>query len=365
MEGLVSMTKKRSLTPVFLLFFAAAVMFAVQLPPAGSTDMVPGGVHGLWKSSRSAPPPIGAQELEVRTGLRVLVFSPHPDDETIAAGGLIQRVLEDEGKVWVVFVTNGDGYVDGVRLSARRSKVSTADFLSYGRTRHDEAVRAIALLGLQSEGGLFLGFPDQGIDDLWQYYWSRLKPYTSPYTRLSHPGCKACFSPGARYAGADLDGEIERIIRDIGPDWVVLPDPRDVHPDHAATGVFVLDALRRLNRTAEVSLADTQVLTYLVHYGDYPESTQWREHISRSGILGSPLASKVLSNTEWLRFTLSPEEVVTKQRALTAYQSQLLVLGNFLRQFIRPSELFGRLDPAQIMDVPREYVQPARKRRSA
>ena len=41
---------------------------------------------------------------------RLMVFSPHPDDETLGAGGLIQWVLRMGGKVKVVFMTNGDGF---------------------------------------------------------------------------------------------------------------------------------------------------------------------------------------------------------------------------------------------------------------
>ena len=40
---------------------------------------------------------------------RLMVFSPHPDDESLAAAGLIQRVLSLGGSVKVVFMTSGDG----------------------------------------------------------------------------------------------------------------------------------------------------------------------------------------------------------------------------------------------------------------
>jgi LmbE family N-acetylglucosaminyl deacetylase len=41
---------------------------------------------------------------------RLMIFSPHPDDESLGAGGLIQRVLKAGGRVKVVFMTNGDGF---------------------------------------------------------------------------------------------------------------------------------------------------------------------------------------------------------------------------------------------------------------
>jgi LmbE family N-acetylglucosaminyl deacetylase len=39
----------------------------------------------------------------------LLVFAPHPDDDAIGAGGVIQQALADRKKVRVVFVTSGDG----------------------------------------------------------------------------------------------------------------------------------------------------------------------------------------------------------------------------------------------------------------
>ena len=53
-------------------------------------------------------------ELAVKRGERLLVLAPHPDDETLGAGGLIQRVLARGGTVRVVLVTAGDGYVEAV-----------------------------------------------------------------------------------------------------------------------------------------------------------------------------------------------------------------------------------------------------------
>ena len=73
-----------------------------------------------------------SQELTVPSHLRLMVFAPHPDDETLAAGGLIQRVLATAGEVRIIFVTNGDGYVDGVRREVRRTRTSTTDFIHYG-----------------------------------------------------------------------------------------------------------------------------------------------------------------------------------------------------------------------------------------
>ena len=197
---------------------------------------------------------LALQELVVPPDLRLLVFAPHPDDETLAAGGLIQRVLATHGQVRVVFVTNGDGYVDGVRREVQRVHTSTADFIQYGERRHHEALQALTQLGVTAADGVFLGFPDDGIDDLWAGHWSTRKPYTSPYTRFDRPAYKESLSRQVEYAGSDLENEIARTLRDFRPDWVLLPDPRDRHPDHCTTGVFVLDALRELRAGGQSQL---------------------------------------------------------------------------------------------------------------
>src|SRR5262245_56672133 len=52
--------------------------------------------------------PAGRPILEVPPRLRLLVVAPHPDDETLGAAGLMQRVEEQHGRVSVVYLTNGD-----------------------------------------------------------------------------------------------------------------------------------------------------------------------------------------------------------------------------------------------------------------
>ena len=39
---------------------------------------------------------------------RILILAPHPDDECLGTGGLIQQALAKGAKVKVIFITNGD-----------------------------------------------------------------------------------------------------------------------------------------------------------------------------------------------------------------------------------------------------------------
>ncbi len=338
----------RSIRTVLTIILSA--IFLVSLPLRGSA------AESAPKDQDSVPagaPAAEANGFDVPSGVRVVVFSPHPDDETLAAGGLIQRVLEKGGKVRVVFMTNGDGYLEGVRKESGEAKVLASDFVNYGIKRHEEALKAISHLGLKQKQAIFLGFPDQGLDHLWQY-WTSLKPYTSPYTHLNHSRYRSSYMR-LKYDGRDLETEIERILQDFKPDWVIIPDPRDLHPDHAATGVFVLDSLRRFDSDERISLQKISVFTYLVHYRDYPDAGMWKKWIAATGIGGSKIAVKELSGSQWLDFSMSTEELSKKQQALNSYPTQMEVLGGLLRQFIRPVEIFGRLTPIQIIEVPTAY----------
>ena len=293
-------------------------------------------------------------KLSVPPGTRLMIFVPHPDDESLAAAGLIQRVIEGEGKVRAMFVTNGDGYKYAVRLRVKNARVTAKDFIEYGKKRQEEAVQALCELGVQPEDATFLGFPDDGIDDLWESHWSNVHPFLSPHTLFDRPHRKG-LKRWVKYSGVSLRDEIERAIKEFSPDWVVLPDPRDHHPDHAAAGVFVLDALETLYSNEDIIPA--RVLTYLVHYKNYPQAQGWSEEICGTGVGGfSKISGKTLADTNWLTLTLSPEEVEGKRRALLSHASQLQMLQWFFRNFLLPSEMYGSLTLTQVITVPQEYA---------
>ncbi len=300
-------------------------------------------------------PYVPHKQLTVTPGLRVIVFVPHPDDEAIATSGLIQRVLARGGKVRAVFFTNGDGYYQAVRMNAKGGRVSAKDFVEYGEHRQQEAIMAGCELGLQPDDLVFLGFPDSGIDDLWESNWSNLKPFVSPYTLFDRPHRKGMHR-WIKYSGVELGHEIEGILTEFAPDWVVLPDPRDHHPDHAVAGVFVLDALRSIYQQGEDPFTASRVLTYLVHFKDFPQSGQWAQVIAASGIAGNNISGGTLAHTTWVDLPLTREELEGKRRALLAHASQLQMLQGFFKNFLIPGEMFGCLNIMQVIAVPQEYA---------
>src|SRR5438093_71427 len=72
--------------------------------------------------AQAAPPPPAARPagttvapLVLPPHPRVIVFTPHPDDVTIAIGGLIFRLVDAHVPLRVVFMTNGDGFSRAVQ----------------------------------------------------------------------------------------------------------------------------------------------------------------------------------------------------------------------------------------------------------
>jgi len=125
---------------------------------------------------------------------RILVISPHPDDEAIGCGGTLRRRILAGDVVHVVFLTSGENGGHG------RSPIDTA------RIRELEAHDAAAILGLtQIE---FWNEPD-----------------------------------GSVVATPPLIDRLRSRLADWRPDVVYVPHEREMHPDHRAAHGLVRSAL--------------------------------------------------------------------------------------------------------------------------
>ena len=141
---------------------------------------------------------------------RVLVFAPHPDDETIGAGAYIFTAARSGALVRIVLATDGNKH----GLKDHR----------YREFRH-----ATALLGV----------PAAQLD-FWEYPDGQLAEY--------------------REVLADRVGQV---IAEFHPTVIFYPHPEDRHPDHAVLG-----------RTVEELLAggaEVRIYRYLVHHPYFPQ----------------------------------------------------------------------------------------------
>lgn len=281
---------------------------------------------------------------------RLLVVAPHPDDETLGAGGLIQRVLHSGGAVQVVFMTSGDGFLEGV-VSARHVQHPQAqDYRAYGMLRQGEARQALAALGVSSKDVLFLGFPDSGLCPLRiTYPIDNGRNYLSPFTLKDRPPIANAVLPSTEYNGEDLMQELTWVLQHFRPTLVVTVHPRDQHPDHCATYRFVSDALYTLQQY-DAALRPS-LLTFLVHFGNWwpmfgKESTASQLHLPQH----FPEAEAT-----WRSLSLSAAEMQTKRQALSQYHSQMLVMRQYLLSFVRTNELFAA-EPQGMQEVPQQLL---------
>jgi LmbE family N-acetylglucosaminyl deacetylase len=267
--------------------------------------------------------------------IRLMVFSPHPDDESLGTAGLIQTVSKAGGKVKVVFMTNGDGFPAGVKKADHLSHPTAADYRRYGAARRLEALKAMAILGLKARDVIFLGFPDAGLASLREKFLTGPPPYRSPFTLATHPPVSETIIPHADFTGKDLIREIEQIIIAFRPNLVATTPPQDRHPDHSATYFFVSRALTEVRQ--DHPHLKPKVLGFLIHFGFGKWPVGQGE---KTGSRLTPPKGFPDKGIHWVSFPLTPEEVVVKARAIRQYQTQMLVMGRFMLSFARSNELF-------------------------
>ena len=123
------------------------------------------------------PPPV--------KGERLVIIAPHPDDEVLGCGGLIQQAVAAGADVHVIYLTNGDHNQMAFKLFSGRLHLGPKDYFKFGERRRIEATAANRLLGLQSEQLIFLGYPDWGSLRIWRDYWGTNKVFTSDATRTN------------------------------------------------------------------------------------------------------------------------------------------------------------------------------------
>ncbi len=205
---------------------------------------------------------------------RLLVFAPHPDDETLATGEMIQFAMAAGAKARVVFATDGDNNPWPQRWCERRWRIGAAERARWGKRRRAEAVAALGRLGVAAEFSRFLGWSDLGLTDM-------LMRDDAAIDVLA----------------AEIDA--------YAPTHVAMPSLRDRHPDHGALRVMLELALRK---------ARTQCLCfgYVVH-GRSTESGEWEltrdaeRHSRKREALAEHASQIALSKRRLLRWASQSE----------------------------------------------------------
>jgi len=259
---------------------------------------------------------------------RVLIFAPHPDDETLGASGVIQRALKAGAKVKVVCITKG-------RLGIT-SKNGTKDFtseqiLEYGVKRGEETISAMQIAGLRRDDVIFLGYPDAGIADILTEHWEEYSPYLCELPETARVLYPDVLSPEALLIGKSLLKDIKEILLVFKPTKIFVSHPADLHPDHRALYVFLKVALFDLSG----QIKQPQVFCCPIHM------TNWPDLIYNKDLELNPPRQFKYTRYWWKKLELTREEVETKRLMIACYKSELKNYPWPLFIFCRKNELFG------------------------
>jgi LmbE family N-acetylglucosaminyl deacetylase len=211
---------------------------------------------------------------------RVLVISPHPDDETIGAGGYIAAARKAGAEVRIVLVTDGNRH-------------------GQGATRNTEFTKATQILGVPPSDLVLLNFPDGTL---------------------------------AREGGVALRTGLENQVEQYRPDIVVYPDRRDANPDHYTIGRLMDDVL-------DAQPSSVVRYEYLVHFAIvYPRPRKYDPNLYLM-----PPRHLLTFDRSWHRLALSQDVEDAKKNAIFAYRTQLNSpwLKGILLSSVRKNELFS------------------------
>jgi LmbE family N-acetylglucosaminyl deacetylase len=137
---------------------------------------------------------------------RIIIFSPHPDDETLGCGGTIAKNVKEGNRVFVVFMT------DGRYALTEAGIMSYPDPLEMHEIRRLEAFKALGKLGVHTENMFFLDIEDK---------------------TLKRHKKEAC----------DI---VRKILKDINPSQIYFPQEMEYHVDHVVTNRIVKEAAKSL-----------------------------------------------------------------------------------------------------------------------
>jgi LmbE family N-acetylglucosaminyl deacetylase len=268
---------------------------------------------------------------------RLLVLSPHLDDETLGVGGLIAQARARGIAVRVVFLTNGDSSFS-TRVSEDVRFLRRNTFRQLVAIRQQEALAAVAALGVEPADVVFLGYPDGGTKAMWEANWSGARLYRSGTTGASRVPYANARTPGADYCGQELLREVREIMEEFEPTAIFTTHPGDTHCDHWAAYAYACAALQQLRLQPETYpwAKDARLLTYMIHYGLWPTP---HGHYPDAEL--SPPAALKNTGTQWLQVPLDDAARAAKKAALECYVSQLVFTPHYLRGFLRRTELLG------------------------
>ncbi|MBR1849671.1 MAG: PIG-L family deacetylase [Lachnospiraceae bacterium] len=162
---------------------------------------------------------------------KVLVISPHPDDELNLVGSILPAMIEQQMDVYVVYTTNGDAerIIDNKRIQ--------------------EAIDALAVYHVPEDHVIFLGYANDWQFGTHIYHGKEGEVFTSHLKKVvtngieSHP--EYCFQKKKihhDFTRENLKADLKDVMGEILADVLICVD-YDPHPDHRATSLLFEEIL--------------------------------------------------------------------------------------------------------------------------
>jgi LmbE family N-acetylglucosaminyl deacetylase len=282
---------------------------------------------------------------------RIIVVAPHPDDEILGAGGLIQQACAVGAEVHVIYLTSGDHNQIAFKLYKLRLHLSPSQYLAFGEVRHREAAAATALFGLTRDQLNFLGYPDYGTMQIWRDHWGDTPAFRSDATHTNAVPYPDAFGYGQSYRPENVVADFVKLFQRIRPTKVFVTHPADTNPDHRAAANFVRLAVLELG----AEQTPPQLYYYLVHFGRWPAPY----HYHPEDELEPP--TQLLDDGNWSTLPLTPEQAQKKYEAILQNHTQLTTRQYFLVSFARADEIFATIDVLPVPTVPADAIINWRK----
>lgn len=138
---------------------------------------------------------------------RIVVFSPHPDDETLGCGGTIAKNVSNGREVYIAIMTDGR---NSHRTELAIEKDPTPEEMR--SVRRKEALQAAKILGVPERNVSFFDLEDGSLERNYDSAQKLVKDYLSK----------------------------------LLPNTIFVPHELDTHKDHHATNAIVMMALKEL-----------------------------------------------------------------------------------------------------------------------
>jgi len=142
---------------------------------------------------------------------KIIVFAPHPDDETLGCGGTIAKKISENYGVIIVVMTDGRFAFSSVL--GMNSNPTPEELKSI---RKEEVTRAAAILGVPRKNLIFFDFVDGEL--------------------LQNK--------------KEVEERVGEILKKELPTEIYFPYEKDLHVDHRAANEIISDSAKRLSSSA-------------------------------------------------------------------------------------------------------------------